>query len=146
MSRVSEMKLKVTNLAWLAQAAEARGLQFVEKPTYKLYGLRGGYDYELPKGMTVKDLGKCSYVLQIPNSPQSYEIGVINAGDGSYRLMADFDMDQKLNALAGEQGVSIIEEYEAVAFRETAMLQGYTVTESIVNGLRQFRAEISQAL
>ncbi len=135
------MKLKVYKLDALATAGEKHGLRMEKRSTHKWYGQFMG-DYPLPEGITKDDLGRCDYVLFLPNNPDAYEVGVKLMPDGSYTLLWDFwEGGFGLEEAIGENGVKLISEYEATVYREVMIEQGFEVSEVVhANGTRELTA------
>lgn len=141
MSHVSDIKLKVMNLDLLRQAAEKLGLIMRSQETYRWYGRHVG-DYPLPEGFTKEDLGKCTYALSVPGNDEAFEVGVVARPDGSYTLLWDFwNGGFGLEEAIGKDGEKLIEEYEALVFKQVAIEQGYEVSETVdSNGVRTLEA------
>ena len=87
MSHLNAGEVSINDLAALEAAAKTFGGTLVKKDHYNWFEKHVG-DHPLPKGMTVADLGKCDYVIQLPCV--RYEVGVIRQKDGTYTLGYDY--------------------------------------------------------
>ena len=126
MSHVATIDLEIDDLTSLQAAAEALGLTFSEKKTYKWYGRSVG-DYPLPNGFTEADLGKCDYAISLPGNSKAYEVGVVRNKNGKgYQLLWDFwnvgfGLEEKIGKNAG-----LLKQSYAVSRAKKEMLrQGY---------------------
>lgn len=126
MSHVATIDLEIDDLTSLQAAAEALGLMFSEKKTYRWYGRSVG-DYPLPNGFTEADLGKCDYAISLPGNAKAYEVGVVRNKNGKgYQLLWDFwnggfGLEEKIGKNAG-----LLKQSYAVSRAKKEMLrQGY---------------------
>ena len=89
MSHVVDCDVKITDLDALEAAVkEELGGELIRgKKSYKWWGRFEG-DYPLPEGVRQEDLGKCDHVIKVPGA--SYEVGVVEQKDGSFKLQYDF--------------------------------------------------------
>lgn len=83
MSHVTEVKLKLTDLDAVEEAAKACGLELVRgQRSFRWYGHFVG-DTTPPAGRDPKDYGKCEHALRQTALPDGYEIGLVPALDGN---------------------------------------------------------------
>jgi hypothetical protein len=119
--------------------AERSGLraEFCEgQRTYKWFGTHIG-DYPLPPGMRIEDLGKCHHAIRVDGS--QYEIGLIQAADGKFRVIYDFfdfegsvGLGRVLDKFMGDRAGNIFTAYVAsVAIEEKATKQGLAVEREV---------------
>lgn len=118
MSHVTDVKLKVRDLAALKEAAEACGLELREDQTsYKWYG-RWVNDFSGPtaavtQGHDPKDFGKSAHAIGIPGNRSAYEIGVVaRKDDDGFDLLYDA-WDGQLEPKAGKNLSKLRREYAA---------------------------------
>lgn len=131
MSHIAKMNVIVRDLEALRRAAQECGLELVKQSTYRWYGrYMGG---ELPEGVTPEDLGKCDYVLRIPDDAHAYEIGVCRRRDGKgYALLYDFwGPGQALQKLVGDKGERLVRSYALHAATRAARQQGFRVRQVV---------------
>jgi hypothetical protein len=133
MSHVVTIDLEIRDLAALADAAKALGLEFVrDQKTYRWFGVSVG-DYPVPDGFTAADLGHCEHAIRIPGNRDAYEVGIVRRRDGrpGYTLIYDFyARGSGLEDRIGPQAGKLRQEYSAaVAIRHYAR-QGYRVRRS----------------
>lgn len=132
MSHVAEMELEVNDLGCLIQAAQALGLECVQKASYKWYGRSVG-DYPLPAGVKAEDLGKCDYAISIPGNARAYEVGVVKRRDGKpgYTLLWDFWQGGfGLEEAIGKDGGLLQQSYAVMRAKKEMLRKGYRVTTS----------------
>lgn len=110
MSHITEVKVAINDLAALKAACDALGFEFVEgQQTYKWFGQFVG-DSPLPAGVEQHELGKCSHAIRVPGA--TYEVGVVKAKDGTYRLRFDYwSSGQLLGPLGGQQASLLVQQY-----------------------------------
>lgn len=92
MSHVVDVDVQIKDIDALKEACKERGLELVQKSTYRWYGRHVG-DWPMPTGFTRADLGKCEYAIRVPGADSdTYEIGVVRRRDGKegYTFMYDF--------------------------------------------------------
>jgi hypothetical protein len=148
MSHIDICKVEIRDLEALRSAAKVFGGEVVKKPTYNWYGVSVG-DYPLPPGMTVDQLGKCEYAIQLPGV--KYEVGVVKKKNGAYTLAWDFfgsdtkDWDpndqgwhhdgEKLKAKFGDKCCHLACEYSKYATINSARRAGmFVTTKKLANG------------
>ena len=132
-SHVAKISIEIKDLQILKQAAKELGLEFVEQKTYRWYGHHVG-DYPLPVGFKTSDLGKCDYVLRIPNNDTAYEVGVVKRKDGKpgYELLWDFwSGGYGLEKVLGKDGVKLVQEYAAAVTTNLYKKQGFRVNKTV---------------
>ena len=132
-SHVAKISIEIKDLLALKQAAKDLGLEFVEQKTYRWFGRHVG-DFPLPAGFKTSDLGKCDYVLRIPNNDTAYEIGVVKRKDGKpgYELLWDFwSGGYGLQAVVGDNGTKLVQSYAAAVTTNLYKKQGFRVTKSV---------------
>jgi hypothetical protein len=137
------VELKVTNLEDLKAAAEICGLEFREnQKTHRWYG-NWVNDYSQSNaayrniGVDPKNYGKCEHALAVKNNPSAYEIGVVRADDGTYRLMYDFygSHGRALQNCVGNNADKLQTEYGVAAATRAARQRGNIVRrENLDNG------------
>lgn len=138
MSHVVSIELKITDLAALAKAADECSCELVrDVKHYKWFGRHVG-DYPLPKGISMKDLGKCDHVIRVCDANRStYEIGVKRLPDGSYTLLYDFfaggyGLMECVSADKAKQGLGkLLQRYTAEVTRRQLRKQGFRVVERL---------------
>jgi hypothetical protein len=132
MSHIAEMELDIKDLDALEKAGKKLGLVLVkDQKNYKWFGESVG-DYPLPAGFKESDLGKCDHVLKIPNSPNSYEIGVVKRRDGKpgFQLLWDFWMGgYGLQDKIGAGGGLLKQAYSLEVAKKQMLRKGYRVSE-----------------
>jgi hypothetical protein len=132
MSHVATIKAEIKSLKSLKKACNRLGLEFIEnQKTYAWYGHHVG-DYPIPEGMTVADMGKCLHAIKVPGA--KYEMGVIKdpLNSKNYKLIWDF-WDKNLPLKLGQDAWKLTQAYEIEHAKYTAMLQGKTVREKVMN-------------
>jgi len=131
-SHVANIKLQINDLAALKEAGQRLGLELVQQSTYRWFGQHVG-DYPLPEGFTKDDLGKCDYVLRIPNNKQAYEIGIVKRKDGQgYQPLWDFWAGgYGLEAKVGKDAEKLIQEYTIAVSTKELRRAGFRVSRSI---------------
>jgi len=136
MSHVAAIELQVKSLPALQAAATRLGLEFVEgQQTYKWFGRWVG-DYHgedaAYKQVDAKTFGTCQHALRIPGNAAAYEVGVIDNGDGTYKLLWDFWAGGKgLLEKIGRAGEKLKQAYGIEAAKAAARKQGLHVTEKV---------------
>ncbi len=129
----------IKDLAALATAAAACGLEFVkDQPEYAWWGYSVG-DYPLPVGFTAADLGHCDHVLRLKNHPGAFEIGVVKRKDGrpGYELLFDFfgfRGQPLVDAIGGQDGRKLKQEYAAAVASKMYAKQGFKVQRAMKDG------------
>jgi hypothetical protein len=133
MSHVTAVDLHIKDLDALKSAAAHLGMELAEKTHFKWFGTHVG-DYPLPEGFTKADMGKCDFVLRIPDKQDAYEVGVVKRRDGQpgYTLIWDFwqggyglqkvigkNGDHLKQAYAVEVGKRKMRDYQREGFRIT---------------------------
>jgi hypothetical protein len=113
---MTQMKLKIRDLAALADAAPHVGLEFREGQTqHSWYGHFVG-DSQPPAGRDPKDYGKCEHALRLTDHRAGdYEIGVVKAldGDGYELMMDEWGPGQRLLQKVGPRATKLQQEYAA---------------------------------
>ena len=132
MSHVADIDLEINDLGALKEAGKCLGLELVKQSTYRWFGQHVG-DYPLPKGFTTADLGKCDYVLRIPNNDVAYEIGLVKRKDGKgYQPLWDFWAGGKgLEAKVGKDAERLIHEYTIALSTKELRREGFRVSRSV---------------
>jgi hypothetical protein len=132
MSHVADLEMDIKDLDALEKAGKKLGLVFEKDfKNYKWFGESVG-DYPLPAGFSEADLGKCDHVLRIPNSPGSYEIGVVKRRDGKpgYQLLWDFwQGGYGLQDKIGKDGGLLKQAYSLEVAKKQMLRKGYRVSE-----------------
>ena len=131
MSHVTTIDLVIKDLKCLEKAAKSLGLEFKNgQKTYKWWGHHVG-DYPIPEGFTKDDLGKCDHAVGIPGNTSAYEIGVVGAKDGTYKLIWDFyGGGMGLQQKVGDGCGALCQQYSKEVTKKQAMMNGYTVQEN----------------
>jgi hypothetical protein len=113
MSHVVQLDTVITDLGALDETCEQdcecelrRGQKH-----YKWWGHSVG-DYPIPENVKEEDLGKCDHAIHVKGNDEAYEVGVVDQGDGTYRLIWDF--------YGGGQGLQ-----EKIGAGASKLLQGY---------------------
>ena len=125
MSHITRINLVVKNLGALKLAAQSLGLEFAEgQLSYKWFGRFVG-DSKLPAGVEIKDLGRCSHALRIPNNNTAYEVGVWQNQDGTFSLRYDFwQGGYGLEAAIGKNALKLVQAYAEAAATQQIAEQG----------------------
>ena len=117
MSHITEIKVKVTDLDALKEAAEQLGLEFMEgQTTHRWYGQFVNDSEEgkrFARERSVDEMGKCDHALRVKGDATGHEIGVIKAQDGDgYALVYDsWGPGKQLEAVAGQGLTKLKREY-----------------------------------
>lgn len=126
MSHITDVKLKVTDLKILDEACDRLGLELKQnQKTYKWYGRYLG-DSQLAEGHDPKTFGQCEHAISVKNAKDAYEIGLVNAADGTggYDLLYD-SYDGRIEPIAGRGLNTLRREYATgVTLRETTRTLG----------------------
>lgn len=109
MSHVATIETKLTDLQAVKAACDRMGWQFMEgQKKYKWYGhIVGDYnaaDNALTNGMKEEDLGKCDHAIRVPGA--TYEIGLVNQTDGSFKPAWDWWASGGLSKVRSENGMN----------------------------------------
>lgn len=134
MSHVASIDIEIKDLAALKAACAEVGLQFKEgQTTYKWYGRwmndYSGADAAFKADVSPKDYGKCAHAIGVPGNSQAYEIGVVQAKDGKYKLVWDFWQGGfGLEKLAGPKCSHLVQSYVGHVAKKTLAQQGYAFT------------------
>lgn len=113
MSHIVEIACEVKNLDALATAAAELGGELRQGQTKFRY-------YSGDEA--------CSHAIHFPNA--TYEIGVIERGDGQgYTLKTDW-YDGRLRAICGQEGSKLIDHYAAAEVEQYYNEQGFSVTKT----------------
>jgi len=95
MSHVVTMKVRVTDLDCLERAADRLGLELVRgQKTYRWFG-KWVNDYHAEDaayrdGVDPSQYGKCDHVLRVRGVSGAYEVGLVDDGEGGFRVIYDF--------------------------------------------------------
>lgn len=94
MSHVSYIDLEVNDLDALERAASSCGLELVRnQTTIRWYGrwVRDyhGDDAAYKHGVSPDQYGHCTHALRIPDNKDAYEVGILDNGDGTYKIYFD---------------------------------------------------------
>lgn len=134
MSHIAVVELHVRDLAALAAACTALGLEFVEgQQQYHWFGRKMG-DTAIPDGFTEADLGKCEHAIRIPGLPKAYEIGVVRRRDGKPGYLLQWDNWCRGFGMADVVGMDcgkLKQQYAAQVAAKQARSQGFRVTQVI---------------
>lgn len=126
MSHVTTIKVKIKSLEALKLACQRLGLEFREgQQTYRWFGHYMG-DSQLPEGINVADLGKCTHAISVQGA--TYEVGVVDMGD-HYQLLWDSWVSGGLVRVLGEGAGALVQGYSVEAARLSAQSQGFSVWE-----------------
>ncbi len=129
MSHVTQIEIKVKSLEALKAACQRLGLEWLEgQKTYKWYGRHVG-DYPIPEGLTVDDMGKCTHAIKVPGA--SYEIGVLDRGNGAFQLLWDFWSGGGLERVLGKGGGKLKQAYALEVAKVQARRAGYSCIERV---------------
>ena len=117
MSHISKIDVKITNLNCLKKTIKHFGGTFHENKTeFNYYAGRKG---------------KCTHAASFPNC--SYELGIVKSKDNkSFGLEWDSYSSGGLSRLLGMQAEKLKQKYAYFLTKETAMQQGFTTTEKIL--------------
>lgn len=117
MSHVSCIDVEIKDLDALKRVATELGLEFMEgQSTYKWYG-RWVKDYNATDaaynhGIDTNDYGKCTHALRQKDHLAGYEVGVVAAPGGGYKLIWDFwSGGYGLCDKIGQKGEKLIQGY-----------------------------------
>lgn len=135
MSHMAKTTVKIRSLKTLAQACANLGLELVlGQQHYRWFGTFMG-DTQLPKGLSVADLGTCEHAIRVKNARSAtYEIGVyrpdkINEPD-TYGLVWDWWRGgyglQDIIGVGENDCKKLEEEYVMCAAEEAAQALGWT--------------------
>lgn len=127
MSHVTTVNLKVSNLEALKTAAERLGAEFRE----------GQKSFQ-----TWFEKQPCAHAIRVPGS--KFEVGVMNAVNGTYDLRYDRDGDgRKIVQMFGQDDYRLRQEYSAVVTEDNAKdlaRKGYRMTrETLDSGIVRMR-------
>jgi hypothetical protein len=126
MSHIAKIELEINDLETLRDACERLGLEFMEnQTTYKWYGTWLG-DTQMPEGITVHDLGKCTHAIHVPGA--QYEIGIVKR-DRKYILLWDFWNQGGLEKKLGKNAGRLKQAYTIERVRKEARLKGHRISE-----------------
>ena len=122
MSHITTSKAKILDLDALDAAVQKLGGRLADKQQYNWYS---------------PNPNKCHRAIQLPGV--HYEVGVMQHADGHYELACDFYGYDASNRHDGHKlaqafglGLSRLElEYQQEVVRRTAMLNGWSITESV---------------
>jgi hypothetical protein len=134
-SHVTKVDVQFKSLDAIRAAAEALGMDLLQKDTYRWWGRAVG-DYPLPEGFSASDLGKCDYALGVRGSADAFEAGLV-LKNGAYHMLYDFYgmRGQKLIKAIGQDASKFKAEYALAAARQRAEQLGWMV-ERQRDGLR----------
>lgn len=121
MSHVVTIDVSITDLDVLKEAIDKLGYQWkANQTTYRWYGVwvndYHGEDAAYRHNIKTEDYGKCDHAITIPGV--DYDIGVIEAPDGSFKLIWD---EWKLPK---EKVEKLIQTYTATKIKREADQQG----------------------
>jgi len=141
LSHVTDVKLRITNLDALAEAADKCGLVLMrDQKTYTWYGHFVG-DSASYGNIPIEDFGKSAHALRLKDHKRGdYEIGLHTAKDGEgFQVVFDsWGPGQKLAAAVGLKANTLRREYAAaVASRkatETLARKGWRVVREDLPG------------
>ncbi len=129
MSHVANIATKAIefDLDIIREMCLRQGWQFMEgQKTFRWYGRFMG-DAPVAEGMSVEDYGKCNHAIRIPGC--NYEIGLRQAPDGKWNVVADFWRSGGLDKVLGEQGEVFSQLYNMTNDIMWAESKGYTWEE-----------------
>ena len=137
MSHVATVDIAIKDLKCLKKAAENVGLEFREgQKTYKWYGRWvndfHGENAAYKHGIKPQDYGKCDHAIGVPNSPRSYEIGVVKSKTkkDEWTMIWDFFSGGfGLQQQAGDNCGKLAQQYSKEVATKKAMQMGYTVSQ-----------------
>lgn len=117
MSHISKIDISITNLNCLKKTIQFLGGTFHENKTeFKYYA---------------GSKGKCNHAASFPNC--SYELGIVKSKDNkSFGLEWDSYSSGGLSRLLGMQAEKLKQKYAYFLTKETAMKQGFSTTEKIL--------------
>jgi hypothetical protein len=111
MSHIAQAEIVIDDLRALVRACQRLGWEWREdQTTYKWFGHWVGAS-PLPEGMTLDDAGHCEHAIHIPSA--TYEVGVVSAEDGTYRLRFD-SWEGELRAAIGGSNADVLRQAYAV--------------------------------
>jgi len=116
MSHISTIKMEIADLATLAEAAQALGLELREnQKTFKTFN---------------RQTTKCDAAIVAPENPDCYEIGVTRTAAGTYELQHDdFAGGMGMVAKAGKQCRRLLVEYGVARTKSLARQKGWRYHE-----------------
>lgn len=135
MSHVVDGEIIVKDIPSLTKAARDIGMELIPASTYKWFGRHMG-DYKLPEGFTKEELGRCEYVIRIPDNKEAYEVGVVRK-NGQYRLLWDFwNKGYGLMDKIGQDGEILMQAYGVRVAKKELMIAGFDIgsTEVLSDG------------
>jgi hypothetical protein len=166
---LATISLEVKDLDALDEACKRLGLELVRgQETYKWFGSLGNnklepsekpghynvvadcgdgrvyrFEFELPPGFKIEDLGRSCHVIRVPGS-NGYEIGVVRRRDGrpGFILQADYDVNEggAIGGIVGEGCRKLKQMYATTVAIKQARQSGFRVTEQkLPNGSIQLR-------
>ncbi len=111
MSHMTKIEAKVRNLESLRAACEHLGIQLIEGQQHATFW-NGNQS-------------KCAHAIRVPGS--QHEIGVVDSGDGTYRLETDFygPEGKRIEELCGKGLSGLRQEYSMEETRSQVRIQNY---------------------
>ena len=135
MSHVSYVELEVNDLDALAKAAEACGLEFVPNQTsIRWYGrwVRDyhGDDAAYKHGVDPGQYGRCTHALRIPGDDTAYEVGILDNGDGTFKIYYDhWGPGKAITDKIGQGGQKLKQQYVKVKTIEVLKRKGFQLKQ-----------------
>lgn len=133
MSHVSTIELEVSDLDALEKAASSCGLEMVRNQTsIRWYGrwVRDyhGDDAAYKHGISPETYGKCSHALRVPNNNEAYEVGILDNGDGTYKIYFDhWGPGKAVVDRIGRYGEKLKQQYVKVKAIQALQKKGFTL-------------------
>lgn len=133
MSHVSHIDLEVNDLNALEMAAKSCGLELVRgQKTIRWFGrwIRDyhGDDAAYKHGISPEQYGQCSHAIRVPNNNEAYEVGVLDNGDGTYKIYFDhWGPGKAITDRIGRNGEKLKQQYVKAVAIQTLQKKGFTL-------------------
>jgi len=133
MSHVSYIDIEVNDLQALAEAARSCGLEFVEnQTTIRWYGRwvkdYHGDDAAYKHGVSPSQYGHSTHALRVPDDPNAYEVGILDNGDGTYKIYYDhYGPGKAISDRIGRYGEKLKQQYVKAKAVQALAKKGFTL-------------------
>lgn len=133
MSHVSYIDLEINDLDALAVAAKSCGLEFVKgQTTMRWYGRFlndwHGDDAAYKHGVSPAIYGQCHHVLRVPDNKNAYEVGILDNGDGTYKIYFDhYGPGKHITDRIGRSGEKLRQQYVKAKAVQALQKKGFTL-------------------
>lgn len=133
MSHVSHIDLEINDLDALEKAAKSCGLELVRgQTTIRWYGSwqrdYHGDDAAYKHGISPAQYGACQHALRIPNNDKAYEVGVLDNGNGTFKIYFDhWGPGKAIVDCIGRNGEKLKQQYVKEVTIKTLRKKGFLV-------------------